>query len=157
MMAMMIMTMVVMAGNQTVDMRKDIRAHGQADMQIGRQAGRRTGRHTETHRQTSRQLSYVCLYAVQADRRAVGRQPVMPSVSRPADRQAGVKQTGQGENMHAGKHTDRQACIVCMIAGVYVCMFSGGQTELQAGRGGKGSATTRLSKKLHLEPNRCEP
>ena len=25
--------------------------------------------------------------------------------------------------MHAGKHTDRQACIVCMIAGVYVCMF----------------------------------
>ena len=153
MMAMMIMTMVVMAGKQTVDMRKDIRAHGQADMQIGRQAGRRTGRHTETHRQTSRQLSYVCLNAVQADRRAVGRQPVMPSVSRPADRQAGVKQTGQGENMHAGKHTDRQACIVCMIAGVYVCMFVRRPDGTAGGQGWE----RKCNNEIEYEPNRCEP
>ena len=109
MMAMMIMTMVVMAGKQTVDMRKDIRAHGQADMQIGRQAGRRTGRHTETHRQTSRQLSYVCLYAVQADRRAVGRQPVMPSADQPTGRQASSRPGRERTCMQASTLTGRRA------------------------------------------------
>ena len=125
MMAMMIMTMVVMAGKQTVDMRKDIRAHGQADMQIGRQAGRRTGRHTETHRQTSRQLSYVCLYAVQADRRAVGRQPVMPSAGQPTGR----RQADRAGREHACRQAHRQAGVHCLHDCGCVCVY-----VFQAGR-----------------------
>ena len=112
-----------MAGKQTVDMRKDIRAHGQADMQIGRQAGRRTDRPAHRNTQANKPTVVVCMFVCGSGGQAGSRQATSHAVSRPADRQAGVKQTGQGENMHAGKHTDRQACIVCMIAGVYVCMF----------------------------------
>ena len=84
---------------------------------------------------------------------AGSRQATSHAVSRPADRQAGVKQTGQGENMHAGKHTDRQACIVCMIAGVYVCMFVRRADGTAGGQGWE----RKCNNEIEYEPNRCEP
>ena len=59
------------------------------------------------------------------------------AASRPADMQACINQTGQGENIRAGKHADMHACRVCM--NVCVCVYGCHADRWNGRRAGVGN------------------